>query len=31
MSFFTSQNAWLGLCLAFFASVGFTGSIVVIM
>ena len=28
MGFFTEQNPWLGLYLAFFASVGFTGSIV---
>jgi len=28
MGFFTAQNPWLGLYLAFFASVGFTGSIV---
>jgi len=28
MGLFTAANPWLGLCLAFFASVGFTGSIV---
>src|SRR5210317_741527 len=28
MGFFSEQNPWLGLYLAFFASVGFTGSIV---
>lgn len=28
MGFFTEQNPWLGLCLAFSASVGFSGSIV---
>ena len=28
MGFFTAENPWLGLYLAFFASLGFTGSIV---